>query len=338
MSTNITQKPAGKVAGATGAANASKTIVITGCSTGFGALTAKALAANGHHVIATMRNAATRNRAAKLELEAFAKHGDYKLEVVELDVTNDASVEVAIASIIKSHGRIDVLVNNAGVMNVGITEAYTIDELKTQFEVNTFGPARTIRAVLPTMRSQGSGLIVSVTSLAGRLVFRQGRIKDAIPYYEKATAVMETAFHDPGMLITCCDSIHDVEGARRAAQLTVARAEKAVARDQTNGSAMGYFVVGLASTGQGHRAKEWINRALMIDPGNLIMRYNFSCALATKLHDGDAALALLDPYFASATLPEVKHAEVDPDMDQIRSDPRFSAMLAAAKARIAGSS
>ena len=177
-----------------------------------------------------------------------------------------------------------------------------------------------------------------VNTVAGRLVFRQGRIKDAIPYYEKATAVMETAFHDPGMLITCCDSIHDVEGARRAAQLTVARAEKAVARDQTNGSAMGYFVVGLASTGQGHRAKEWINRALMIDPGNLIMRYNFSCALATKLHDGDAALALLDPYFASATLPEVKHAEVDPDMDQIRSDPRFSAMLAAAKARIAGSS
>ena len=171
MSTNITQKPTGKVAGATDAPVAMKTIVITGCSTGFGALTAKALAANGHHVIATMRHAATRNRAAKLELEAFAKQGDHTLEVLELDVTDDASVTSAIASIAKSHGRIDVLINNAGVMNVGVTEAYTIDELKTQFEVNTFGPARTIRAVLPTMRAQGSGLIVSVTSLAGRLVF-----------------------------------------------------------------------------------------------------------------------------------------------------------------------
>lgn len=171
MSTNSTHELASKVTGPTKVPIATKTIVITGCSTGFGALTAKALAANGHQVIATMRNAATRNRTAKLDLETFAKHGNHKLEVVELDVTDDASVAAAIASMTKSHGKIDVLINNAGVMNVGVTEAYTIDELKTQFEVNTFGPARMIRAVLPTMRAQGSGLIVSVTSLAGRLVF-----------------------------------------------------------------------------------------------------------------------------------------------------------------------
>jgi len=148
-----------------------KTILITGCSTGFGILTAQALAAKGHRVMATMRHAASRNLNAKLQLEAFAKHGGYTLEVIDLDVTNDASVEVAIASIIKSHGGIDVLVNNAGVMNVGVTEAYTIDELKAQFEVNTFGPARLIRAALPTMRKQGSGLLVNVSSLAGRAIF-----------------------------------------------------------------------------------------------------------------------------------------------------------------------
>jgi NAD(P)-dependent dehydrogenase (short-subunit alcohol dehydrogenase family) len=147
-----------------------KTIVITGSSSGFGVLTAKALAARGHDVVATMRDSATRNHAVKMELETFAGQGSYKLQVVDMDVTNDDSVSTAIASIAKTHGRIDVLLNNAGVMNVGVTEAYSIAELQAQFEINTFGPARTIRAVLPTMRTQGSGLIISVTSLSGRVV------------------------------------------------------------------------------------------------------------------------------------------------------------------------
>ena len=148
-----------------------KTIVITGSSSGFGYLTAQALAARGHDVVATMRDSATRNHAVKGELESFAKQGGYTLQVVDMDVADDASVSSAIASIAKSYGRIDVLLNNAGVMNVGVTEAYSSAELQAQFEINTFGPARAIRAVLPTMRAQMSGLIVSVTSLAGRVVF-----------------------------------------------------------------------------------------------------------------------------------------------------------------------
>jgi len=148
-----------------------KTIVITGTSSGFGALTANALAARGHDVVATMRDTRTRNKAKKEELEAFARQAGHKLEVVDLDVTNDTSVSTAMAAISKSHGRIDVLLNNAGAMNVGVTEAYSSEELQSQFEVNTFGPARMIRAVLPTMRAQGNGLIVSVTSLSGRVVF-----------------------------------------------------------------------------------------------------------------------------------------------------------------------
>jgi NAD(P)-dependent dehydrogenase (short-subunit alcohol dehydrogenase family) len=148
-----------------------KTIVITGSSSGFGALTAKALAERGHDVVATMRDSGTRNLAIKTELETFAQRGGFKLQVVDMDVTNDESVSTAIASIAKSHGRIDVLLNNAGVMNIGVTEAYSSSELQAQFEINTFGPARTIRAVLPTMREQKSGLLVSVTSLAGRVIF-----------------------------------------------------------------------------------------------------------------------------------------------------------------------
>jgi NAD(P)-dependent dehydrogenase (short-subunit alcohol dehydrogenase family) len=148
-----------------------KTIVITGTSSGFGALTAKALSARGHDVVATMRDTRSRNQARKADLEAFARQGGHKIEVVDLDVTNDTSVSTAMTAISKSHGRIDVLLNNAGVMNIGVTEAYSSEELQTQFEVNTFGPARMIRAVLPVMRAQGTGLIISVTSLAGRVVF-----------------------------------------------------------------------------------------------------------------------------------------------------------------------
>jgi len=148
-----------------------KTIVITGTSSGFGSLAAKALAGRGHNVVATMRETRTRNHVKKIDLEAYARQGGYQLEVVDLDVTNDTSVSTAMAAISKSHGRIDVLLNNAGVMNIGVTEAYSSEELQSQFEVNTFGPARMIRAVLPTMRAQGAGLIVTVTSLAGRVVF-----------------------------------------------------------------------------------------------------------------------------------------------------------------------
>lgn len=148
-----------------------KTVVITGSSSGFGALTAKSLASRGHDVIATMRDSATRNLAVKTDLENFAKKGGHKLQVTDMDVTDDSSVARAIDAIVTSHSRIDVLVNNAGVMNVGVTEAYSSAEFQAQFDINTFGPARTIRAVLPTMRAQGSGLLVSVSSLAGRAIF-----------------------------------------------------------------------------------------------------------------------------------------------------------------------
>jgi NAD(P)-dependent dehydrogenase (short-subunit alcohol dehydrogenase family) len=96
-----------------------KTIVITGSSSGFGALTARALAARGHRVVATMRDSATRNLAVKASLEAFAEQGRHQLQVADMDVTSETSVQTAIAAIVKSTGRIDVLLNNAGVMNVG---------------------------------------------------------------------------------------------------------------------------------------------------------------------------------------------------------------------------
>lgn len=143
-------------------------IVITGSSSGFGLLTAKSLLTLGYEVVATMRDSKTRNASKAAELRAFSADSSGELTVVELDVTSDTSVASA-AEEIGELGHVDVLVNNAGVMNIGITEAYSIDEVKAQFEVNTFGPARVAKAFTPQMREQKSGLIINVSSVLGRL-------------------------------------------------------------------------------------------------------------------------------------------------------------------------
>ncbi len=145
-----------------------KIVVVTGASSGFGKLTVLELARQGHTVVATMRDIDGRNSAVRDELIDTARAGGHPLHVLEMDVTDDASVEAAIAGVIAQHGRIDVLVNNAGLMPVGVTEAYTVADVERLFAVNVFGAVRTNRAVLPHMRAAGSGLLVQVTSLMGR--------------------------------------------------------------------------------------------------------------------------------------------------------------------------
>jgi len=143
----------------------SKTILITGASSGFGRGTAETLARAGHRVFATMRDPRVRNRDHARALEG---HG---IEVVELDVTSDASVEAAVKAILQSAGRIDVLINNAGVASAGITEAFTADQAKVIFNTNVVGLLRTSRAVLPAMRGQRDGLIINIGSILGRVTF-----------------------------------------------------------------------------------------------------------------------------------------------------------------------
>jgi adenylate cyclase len=170
---------------------------------------------------------------------------------------------------------------------------------------------------------------------AANLSFGQRRLEDAIRYWEKATALMETDFGSPCMLITCYTALGDVASARRAGQLTLARAEAALAQDRSNGKAMGMGVSALAVLGEAERAREWIDRALLIDPDNMVMRYNFACNIAVHLKDTDAALAMLGPVVQKATPVFLDHVRVDPDLDPIRDDPRFQAMIAAAEARLA---
>ena len=143
-------------------------IVITGCSSGFGLLAAKSFASRGDHVFATLRHIDSKNRAVAAQLRAHAQAVGLKLEVVELDVTSDASVEAAAAHIVRQAGAPDVVINNAGQMFVGLGEAFTGAEVALQLDINVVGLHRVTRAFLPTMRAKGSGLFINISSVAGR--------------------------------------------------------------------------------------------------------------------------------------------------------------------------
>jgi len=177
-----------------------------------------------------------------------------------------------------------------------------------------------------------------VNTSAAFVYFRQHRLDDAIRHWEKAMALVETDAHSPCMLLTCYTATGNRPAALRIAQITISRAEAALAQDPKNGSVMGYGVSALATLGQAERAKEWINRAMLIDPDNINMRYNFACALSAFAHEADAALDLLGPAFERFPIGFLNHAKVDPDLDAIRDHPRFHAMVAAAEARLAAAS
>ena len=154
-----------------------QTVLITGGSSGFGLLTTQALLQKGYNVIATVRDPKGRNAEAAAKLQKAAEGASGELLVLDLDVTNDGSVESGIRSAEEKFGAIDVLVNNAGFGAGGFAEAFTADEYKQVFEVNVFGVQRITRAVLPKMRERGSGLVLFISSLMGRIT-----IPFAAPY------------------------------------------------------------------------------------------------------------------------------------------------------------
>jgi len=143
-----------------------KIAVVTGSSSGIGFETALALARESYYTYATMRDTKKGNR-----IKEIAKKENLNLEVLELDVDNDQTVQAAINKILKEKNRIDVLVNNAGYGLFGCLEDLSMEELKAQFETNFFGAVRVSQAVIPVMRKQKSGIIVNVSSVAGRIGF-----------------------------------------------------------------------------------------------------------------------------------------------------------------------
>ncbi len=173
-----------------------------------------------------------------------------------------------------------------------------------------------------------------VNSAAARLYFTQRRLPEAVRYYEKAAALMETDFSSVSLLMTCYKALGEVEKFRDAARRTLARAEKITTQEPDNGLALGYVVWSLCALGEAERAKDLAKRAMLLDPDNLTMLYNFGCAF-TELGQLDVALDLLGPVFERDAAETINWAKVDPDLDPLREDPRFKAMMALADARLA---
>ena len=143
-----------------------KVALVTGSSSGIGFETSLALARNGYHTFATMRNLGKDEK-----IKQIIEKEDLSIEILELDVDSEESVNRAIKTVSEKNGRIDVLVNNAGYGMWGTVEDVSIDEFKKQFETNFFSIIRLIQKVAPIMRKQSSGNIVNISSVAGRIGF-----------------------------------------------------------------------------------------------------------------------------------------------------------------------
>jgi adenylate cyclase len=174
-----------------------------------------------------------------------------------------------------------------------------------------------------------------VNRWAGYLSYRNNQLEDATRYFEKSTTLMESDLNSAALLISSYSAVGNAQGTLRAARLTLARSEKALVQDPNNGTVIGYSGYALAALGEAERAKERMNRAMLVDPDNWNMRYNFSCVLIIHLKEIDAALDLLGPLFEKVTTGVLNYAKGDPDFAAVRDHPRFQAMIAAAEARLA---
>lgn len=187
--------------------NSSQVVLITGSSTGFGRLFTETLARKGHTVFATMRDPGGRNAKNAAELRTLAQKESLPIDVLELDVTDDASVVRAVDAAAKA-GRIDVAINNAGYYLGGLAEAVTTEQAQRLMDTNFLGPVRVNRAVLPYMRRQRSGLLMHISSGAGRVVLPSAGFYCASKFalealaesysYELAAQGIESVIVEPG--------------------------------------------------------------------------------------------------------------------------------------------
>ncbi|HUH93185.1 MAG TPA: adenylate/guanylate cyclase domain-containing protein [Casimicrobiaceae bacterium] len=175
-----------------------------------------------------------------------------------------------------------------------------------------------------------------VNNAAARCFIALHRYREAIECLERAAAAIETDFWALGMSISCHEALGDREAAMYAARRTLARVEKTIVAEPDHGVALSFGVTALAILRENDRAKEWANRAMLLDPENYNLMYNLACGMI-KLGETDEALKLLEPVFRTAQVQSLNWWKVDSDLDPLRHDPRFQAMLAQAEARLAAS-
>jgi adenylate cyclase len=215
-------------------------------------------------------------------------------------------------------------------INPGLPEAHCVKARYLEEEGHADEAAEQVRRMLKLDPESWE-----VNREVARMLYRHSRFREAIPYFEKATSLMDTDWNSPMMLVSSYNATGDEPQMRKAARVSVDRVERAIVQDATNGSALAAGAISLAVLGETKRAQEWVERALLLDPDNLNMRYNVACTLVLKLGSADDALATLNPWFETVTsATRVRHAEADPDFDSIRDDPRFKQMLSAAKKRL----
>jgi adenylate cyclase len=174
-----------------------------------------------------------------------------------------------------------------------------------------------------------------VNKEAARIFYRQRKLAAATRLLEKATELAEADFHSRGMLSAAYLARGDVERAGQCAKKVIEQVEGALARDPDNGAAIAFGALSFAALGELDTAREWIDRALLLDPDNLYMRYNLAWPLLAFFNDKEAALKMLEPALAKAGRNLVSLAAADRNLEPLRDDPRFKKMLEAAMARAA---
>lgn len=290
-------------------------VLITGTSSGFGRLIAETLARKKFHVFATMRNTKTRNAAVAREVEQLAQRESLNLQMLELDVTQDASVEEAVNEVAAKCGRIDVLVNNAGYGIMDLSETVTIAQAQRQLDVNFFGVLRMNRAVLPIMKRQGSGLLLHVSSGGGRLAIPGMGLYCASKFamealaetyrYELASQGIDSVILEPGPYATpIADKLETGENeSRRAGYGEMAQVPskvlEAVRSSRANPQEIADKVLQIIQTrpgqrelryrvGGGGRGVERINALTDEIQAQLLEAFGITAAAKFKLPDGSA--------------------------------------------------
>ena len=223
-----------------------------------------------------------------------------------------------------------VAVDRALVLDADLAEAHAVKGNILQMRGDVEGAWAEARVALKLDPES-----YEVNRTAARLEYMRHRFAEAARFYEKAVALMDSDVNSAMMLVSTYRALGDVADMRRAAEVALKRADNFLTHDQSNSGVIAYSANALGALGEGDRAKARMNRAMLMDPDNWNMRYNFACALMAYLGDKDAALEILDWLLERATQPLLDYVKTDPDFDPLHEDPRYQAMVAAAEARVA---